>query len=133
MRVPRPKDAILYFDGLPSRLRPVERPTVVQLQDGAGTMLRTAYLRPGEPMIAYQTAPRTRTALAITAGVSAAIFGALFGSSFGVRSAYFRTDSSDGATLDRLRTTTNALAATGIAFGAVALGTGVGAAAVGPR
>lgn len=131
-RLPAPKGASLYFDGAEGRLRPTDRPTVAQVETNGG--LTSAWLAPGAAMLPYPTAaPRTRTALAISAGVAAAAFGGLYGGSFATRAAYFNTDPADGDRLDRLRSTTAGLGGSGIALGVSAVGLAIAAIAVGPR
>lgn len=131
--VPPPKVGAFFFDGVDTLARPVDRPTLLQIADDDGRIVRTMYLHADEGMPAYDRKPVLRTALAVTSGVTAAAFAGLFGGGSAVRGAYFQTDPADDAALDQQRSIAAGLGGTGIAFGIVAVGTGIAAAVVGPR
>lgn len=54
-----PKDGYLQFDGKRGSKRSTSFPTIAQLFDGQGAVTQTAYLWPGDPMLAYELAPAT--------------------------------------------------------------------------
>lgn len=132
-RLPAPAHGALLFDGVASRWRPTDRPTLAQVADVHGVVGTSTYLWPADPMVGYPRVPKTRNALAVTAGVAGALFAGLFGASFGTRDAYFSTDPSQTERLDGLRSATAGLAGSGIAFGVAGVGVGIASIAVGAR
>lgn len=71
-RVPLPVRGLLYFDGKSARERPVDRPTLVQV-DVAGALSASRYLAPGDTMPTYTA----RSAYPVAHGVLAGLAGAL--------------------------------------------------------
>ena len=139
--VPVPRDGALAFDGTVTRLRPLERASVVQLLDVSGRVTSTAWISVDGPLPAYAAVPRTRNRLLVGAGVAATGALATYAGSWAARSS-FQTWTPDPSTADpaaaeaklaSLRGTANGLAIGAIAFGVVAAGGAVGAVIVGER
>lgn len=55
--VPRPRRGELWFDGIPGTNRPVDRPTLAQIERHGGH-ITSRYLAPGEPLPTYPIEPR---------------------------------------------------------------------------
>ena len=125
-RVAKPKMGALLFDGLPSRNRPTNHPTIFQLMDPGQSVISTTYLLPDDPLPVYAPAPITRRTLAIIAGSSLLVGASLYGGSWASRS---RIDADDPTLtrddLKKFQSETNTLAGTSIAMLGVGAGVGV--------
>lgn len=78
-RLPRPsRDARPWIDGTPSRQRPVDTPTVWQLERG-GALVETRYLEPSEPTPWYPGANRSQLPWIAGAGATGAAAAVAFG------------------------------------------------------
>lgn len=135
-KVPEPRSGSVAFDGVATRARPLERPSLVQVFDAGGVARATAYLGPKDPLPAYAAVPRRRNALLISAGASLAASGVLVGLGYSEQAELFRLARDPGISADRLtaqRRTTDLLAGLGYGFGGLAAGLGAGAAVVGQR
>lgn len=131
---PAPREVTLVFDGVPTRERPIDRATLVQVLDPAGAVLQTVHLLPGDPLPPYETIPRLRRRLTASAGVEAGIAAALLGTSVVLASGFHEPGRDvDLDQLARERAAINALFWSSVGFGAAASGTTVGAIAVGRR
>ncbi|MBT3219572.1 MAG: hypothetical protein HN348_10820, partial [Proteobacteria bacterium] len=67
-RVAKPNGGSLLFDGLPSRNRPMNHPTIFQRLNMDQFVVSTIYLLPDDPLPTYAPAPTIRRNLAIIAG-----------------------------------------------------------------
>lgn len=133
-RAPAPARGVaLWFDGTAGRERPTERATLLQLGPEAGAITTTRYLMPGDPLPAYLTQPRVRTALAIAAGVLAAAAGATYGGAWAERARFDALPDGEEDALRTAQASTNALVGVSAGLAAGAVGTGLGAAFVGRR
>lgn len=140
---PRPREGSLRFDGLERYERPQRWPTLVQVLDGAGLPVSTAYVFPGDALPAYpmvepepESAARVaqpRRAITLSLAGSAALAGVASGLLYGAASAAAADFEADQPTWDRAdlegaRRDTNTLV---VASGATAaLGVGLGATAL---
>jgi hypothetical protein len=135
-RVGEARDGTLRFDGRDGLLRPLERPTVVQLVGEQQRVLTGAYLAPGDEMPLY-AARRARSPveapLAIATGLGLGLGAALLVGGAVSRASYDRlsTDTLAGQeALDSRRSLTNGLLTSGVATGALGLASGLGLSAV---
>lgn len=58
--VPKPISGALLFDGKPTTERPMERPSILQVADGAEQVSVTCYLLPGDALPTYPALPDPR-------------------------------------------------------------------------
>ena len=97
-------------------------------------MTQTVYLLPSQPLPAYAVVPHRRNTLLVVALSTAAGSAALYGASWATHSAFEAEDPSYTLEdLQSLRTTTTGLLVGSGVLGAAAVGTGIGAALIGPR
>ena len=133
-RVPEPRVGNIAFDGAPTRARPSDRSTVVQLLDAQQRVFSTSYLGPDDPLPDYRAIPRIRNRLLITSATSLAGAGVFYGLAWSNRSGFWEDDPdyvlSD---LEAMQSRSRLLVAVSGTFGAIAIGGGIGAAVVGER
>lgn len=146
---PPPVAGVLRFDGQVGGERPTSWSTLVQVVDGAGAVIETAYLYPGDAMPAYAAAPMPVTAVPATAsvrpapsrklglGLAGVSLGAAVGAGvvYGLASASARDFEAEHSDWDRAdligaQSHTNNLVLASSALGVLAAGTGLGAAFV---
>ncbi|MFZ5477531.1 MAG: hypothetical protein ACOZNI_12215 [Myxococcota bacterium] len=132
-KVPAPGTGRVTFDGLPTRMRSEDWPTIFQLQDGSGAVTDTRWLQPGQPIPRYPVGAEppaeerpsrgasgnTRARLLVGAGAGAAMSGALFGMSALSRAEF------DGGGSERWRDQASVLEWAAIGVGSAAVTTGV--------
>jgi len=135
-RAPEPRSGSLVFDGDNSRLRPVQRPTIAQVLDGAGFAVHTSYVSPREPLPEYIAIPRKRNTLLVCAGVGGSLGLATLTSSW-MQRASLTADAEDGVgtekEFDSRRAQLNAFALTGGTLLSAGTACGAGALWVGQR
>jgi len=135
-RAPEPRSGHLAFDGVTSRDRPKDAPTIAQRFDAAGVAVSTAYLAADDPLPPYEAIPRTRNRLMLgAAGAGVAGLATLTASWLQYRSllANAADPTVPAADLDRQRATSNATYGIGAGLVGIGVGLGVGAVVVGPR
>jgi hypothetical protein len=130
-KVAPPASGRLTFDGLPTRMRAEDWPTIFQLQDGTGAITETEWLPPGRPVPRYAPGAETegkgsgrkvkvkRVPLLVGAGAGAALSGALYGMSLMSRHEF---DEHGG---EQWRDQASVLQWTAIGVGSAAVTTGV--------
>ncbi len=135
-QAPEPRAGSVSFDGVHTRARPANRPTILQLFDETGQARTTTYLAPREALPEYRAIPRQRNLLLGCAAGGGATAVGLYAASWSARSRTFARagdQSVDAVSLDRGRTTANLLAAgSAVVFGAGAA-CGASAAWIGER
>jgi hypothetical protein len=146
-----PSTALLWVDGVIVRERPTTMPAVVQLQAPDGAVFATAYVWPGDPLpvppviaelrrdradlgntITVPRASHAHIPLVVGAGLTALAAAGSYAWAYGTSRDY-RDNPHTNAELDRLRTRANTLVYVSVGLGAVAAGTGLGAALAWPR
>lgn len=135
-KAPEPRAGHLAFDGIVTRERPRDVPTIAQRFDGAGVAVSTTYLAADDPMPPYAAIPRARNRLTMgAAGAGVAGLAVLATSWLQYRSLLTRASdpSAPAADLDRMRAASNATYGVGAGLLGIGVGLGVGAVAVGPR
>lgn len=148
--VPAPNDGTLYFDGRAGVERPASFPTVFQRLDGAGAVVTTRYLMPGDALPAYPprpagvaaadpaplpeqapTAERHPLRVPFVVGATAGVLGsgACYVLARRSSASYYGRDPviTDPDTLAGLRSRTNTLTVAAAVAGAAGVGLGVGA------
>lgn len=133
-RVKAPAEGTLWFDGAPSRERPLETATVFQHVADDGAALTTVYLPADAPLPEYALDPVLRRGL--TRGALAA--GAVAAASWGGALATEARFSAQGTALGpeeakALRNGNRALFGVAVSSASIAVGLGAGAVVVGPR
>ena len=152
-RQPAPVQGSLRFDGVEGRERPVGWSTLVQVFDGTGAVIATAYLYPGDAMPAYAAVVEPVAARgsdgsagstggrALSRKVGFGLIGAGVGSALGAGALYGLASASnadfnadhpewDEGDLLRSQTHTNNLVIASGALGVLAAGAGLSAALV---
>ncbi|MBX2798636.1 MAG: hypothetical protein KTR31_13225 [Myxococcales bacterium] len=109
-RLSRPREGALFFDGQPTRERPLSRAALFQRADGSGAVVHTTYLAPGDEVPWYPGIRTRRTRWLLgSAGVGLAA-GVLYGFAW---QSFTRINQRDpgwtDADLQRLRTQNNVL------------------------
>jgi hypothetical protein len=134
--VPEPREGSLAFDGQNGRRRPKLHPTIAQRFDAQGMAQSTSYLGAREPLPPYRAIPRQRTALMLGSASALVVSGTMYGLAWAQRGDLFASAADPDVsadTLDAKRGRTNGLTIGSGAFFAIAVGAGVGAAAIGER
>ncbi len=146
--VPPLGSTLIWFDGRVGLERPVSVPTLVQLQREDGSVAATSYAWPGDalpsdPLLATVRAPsghsidvpherRFHVGLAVGAGVAALAAGGSYALAYNTAMDY-RNNPHGNSELEELRGRANALVYVSAGLGAVAFGSGLGAALAWPR
>ena len=138
-----PVEGALWFDGRPALVRPSAWGTVFQRVDAAGTVAHSTYLRPDDPLPAYEAvapapqsvvgSPEARRRLLgdaspglFVGAVGAAAAGIGLFAAAGATHAKWADPQTDPARLDGLRDRNNGLLVGAGAAGVAALGMGIG-------
>lgn len=144
-RVPEPQGR-LTFDGRDTLDRPMSWPTIVQIFDDTGALVRTSYLNPSDPMPSYPVLPPSvhgedpgrssrlqsppNRGMLIGAGGALLASGALYGVAMMSHRSYVDPET-EPAQLDDLRSRTNGLVVATWVGGGAAVALGAGAFLVG--
>lgn len=136
-KVPPPAEGRISFDGLPTRMRPQDWPTVVQIFDASGGVRTTRWVRPGDALPRYSESdgplveerlrssrsvgPGARVPLLAGAGAGLVASGVLWALAADAHADY--TDGDDFETMDRDRVRGNRLGAAAIGVSAASAAT----------
>jgi hypothetical protein len=117
-RPPQPRDGELAFDGTRTPRRPLDRATLVQLVDPAGSVSQTAWLAPGAPLPAYRARPRTRDRLLLASSALLAASAGFYGWAWTTHAPFADPSVTDLAELETLQAESRGLtAASGATLG----------------
>lgn len=133
-RAKAPREGELWFDGSPSRERPVGAATVFQLV-GPDLQARTTVYLPADAILPeYPLDPVLRRSLSRGAAAAALLAAAAWSGALATEARFDAGGASlPSAEAKKLRSTNNALFVAALSGGAVAVGLGAGAVAVGQR
>lgn len=134
-KVAPPAEGRISFDGLPTRMRPRDWPTVVQIFDASGGVRTTRWVRPGDAVPRYEAsdgvlveerlrssrATDARVPLLVGAGAGLVASGVLWAMAADAHADY--ADGTDWADMDRDRVRGNRLGAAAIGVSAASAAT----------